>query len=101
MSYYTLSMAVEPHGSRGLNRLASRLTDLTQAGVIGPWHLGPWLDSRRVRRSIHFESAEDARLAEVEFRGPRPKSQPLPRALDRWDNEGGPSKTPTHHSVRE
>ena len=63
---HTLNMNVEPDGIRGLNRLATRLTDLVQANVIASWQLGLWVDGRRQQHSIHFESTKDAGLAEAD-----------------------------------
>jgi len=64
---HTLNMNVEPDGIRGLNRLATRLTDLVQANVIASWQLGRWVDGRRQQHSIQFESAKDAGLAEADM----------------------------------
>ena len=50
-------------GIFGVGRLANRLKALTDAGQIGPWHIGHWLDFKHTAIRIRFESATDGELA--------------------------------------
>jgi hypothetical protein len=42
---------------------ATRLKALTEAGKIGPWHIGHWIDFRHTALRIQFASSADGELA--------------------------------------
>jgi hypothetical protein len=50
-------------GIFGVGRLATRLKTLADAGQIGPWHIGQWIDFRHTAIRIRFNSVEDSQLA--------------------------------------
>ncbi len=54
-----------PHlrGSFGAGRLASRLKELESVDLIGPWHVGHWIDYTHTAIRIRFSSPADARAA--------------------------------------
>lgn len=50
-------------GIFGAGRLASRLKELEGADLIGPWHVGHWIDYTHAAIRIRFSSRADARTA--------------------------------------
>jgi len=50
-------------GIFGVGRLATRLKTLADAGQIGPWHIGRWIDFRHTAIRIRFNSVADSELA--------------------------------------
>lgn len=50
-------------GIFGVGRLATRLKTLADAGQIGPWHIGQWIDFRHIAIRIRFNSVADSELA--------------------------------------
>jgi|SRR5579872_553184 len=50
-------------GIFGAGRLASRLTELESVDLIGPWHVGHWIDYTHTAVRIRFSSRGDARTA--------------------------------------
>ena len=56
-----LSFAVA--GIFGAGRLASRLNELESVDLIGPWHVGHWIDHTHTAIRIRFSSRADARTA--------------------------------------
>jgi len=50
-------------GIFGVGRLATRLKTLSDAGQIGPWHIGHWIDFKHTAIRIRFESVADGELA--------------------------------------
>lgn len=50
-------------GIFGVGRLATRLKALADAGQIGPWHVGHWIDFKHTAIRIRFESVADGELA--------------------------------------
>jgi len=57
-----VDIRVDPPGLRGLNRLAARLNDMADLGIIEGWHLGRWADARKQAHQIVLHNAEDAEL---------------------------------------
>ncbi len=55
--------AVSPPNLPGLNRLAARLNEMKNCGVISDWHLGRWTDASKTRHVILFDTAADAAAA--------------------------------------
>lgn len=47
----------------GVGKLATSLKALTEAGKIGPWHIGHWIDFRHAAIRIQFASGADGELA--------------------------------------
>ena len=52
-------------GIFGVGRLASRLKELESVDLIGPWHVGHWIDYTHTAIRIRFNSPADARTAAV------------------------------------
>lgn len=50
-------------GIFGAGRLASRLKELGSVDLIGPWHVGRWIDYTHTEIRIRFSSRADARTA--------------------------------------
>ena len=50
-------------GIFGAARLASRLKELESVDLIGPWHIGHWIDYTHRAIRIRFSSPADARKA--------------------------------------
>ena len=50
-------------GVHGASRLASRLQELESVDLIGPWHVGHWIDYTHTAIRIRFSSPADARKA--------------------------------------
>jgi hypothetical protein len=50
-------------GIFGAGRLASKLKELESADLIGPWHVGHWIDYAHTAIRIRFSSSADARTA--------------------------------------
>ena len=50
-------------GIFGVGRLASRLKELESVDLIGPWHVGHWIDYTHTAIRIRFSSQADARTA--------------------------------------
>ena len=50
-------------GIFGAGRLASRLKELESVDLIGPWHVGHWIDYTHTAIRIRFTSRADARTA--------------------------------------
>jgi hypothetical protein len=50
-------------GIHGAGRLASRLNQLESVDLIGPWHVGHWIDHTHTVIRIRFNSRADARTA--------------------------------------
>jgi hypothetical protein len=50
-------------GLFGAGRLASRLKELESVDLIGPWHVGHWIDYTHTAIRIRFTSPADARTA--------------------------------------
>jgi hypothetical protein len=50
-------------GIFGVGQLAINLKALTEAGKIGPWHIGHWIDYRHTAIRIQFESSADGEFA--------------------------------------
>jgi hypothetical protein len=50
-------------GVFGAGRLASRLEELESVDLIGPWHIGHWVDDTHKAIRIRFSSRADARTA--------------------------------------
>ena len=50
-------------GIFGVGQLATNLKALTEAGKIGPWHVGYWIDFRHTAIRIRFSSTADGELA--------------------------------------
>ena len=50
-------------GIFGAGRLASRLKELESVDLIGPWHVGHWIDYTHTAIRIRFSSPADARAA--------------------------------------
>jgi hypothetical protein len=50
-------------GIDGASRLASRLIELESVDLIGPWHVGHWIDYTHTEIRIRFSSPADARKA--------------------------------------
>ena len=50
-------------GIHGAGRLASRLNQLESVDLIGPWHVGHWIDHTHTVIRIQFNSRADARTA--------------------------------------
>lgn len=50
-------------GIFGAGRLASRLKELESVDLIGPWHVGRWIDYTHTAIRIRFSSQADARTA--------------------------------------
>jgi hypothetical protein len=50
-------------GLFGAGRLASRLKELESVDLIGPWHVGHWMDYTHKAIRIRFSSRTDARTA--------------------------------------
>ena len=58
-------------------RLASRLKELESVDLIGPWHVGHWIDYTHTAIRIRFHSPADARTALINVgfsEGPPPIS---------------------------
>jgi len=60
-SQIVLTFAVP--GLFGAGRLASRLTELESVDLIGPWHVGHWIDYTHTAIRIRFSSRADAGTA--------------------------------------
>jgi hypothetical protein len=52
-------------GIFGAGRLASRLKELESGDLIGPWHVGHWIDYTHRAIRIRFTSRADARTASI------------------------------------
>ena len=52
-------------GIFGAGRLASRLKELESVDLIGPWHVGHWIDYTHTAIRIRFNSGADARTASI------------------------------------
>ena len=65
-------------GSYGAGRLASRLKELESVDLIGPWHVGHWIDYTHTAIRIRFSSPADARaaLSNVRFSAGQPRDAP-------------------------
>lgn len=50
-------------GIFGVGQLATSLKALAEAGKIGPWHVGHWIDFRHTAIRIRFGSTADGELA--------------------------------------
>ena len=50
-------------GIFGVGQLATSLKALTEAGKIGPWHIGRWIDFRHTAIRIQFGTSVDGELA--------------------------------------
>jgi hypothetical protein len=50
-------------GIFGVGHLATSLKALKEAGKIGPWHIGHWIDFRHTAIRIQFETRADKELA--------------------------------------
>ena len=50
-------------GIFGAGRLARRLKELESVDLIGPWHVGHWIDYTHTAIRIRFRSRGDARTA--------------------------------------
>jgi hypothetical protein len=50
-------------GIFGAGRLASRLKQLESVDLIGPWHVGHWIDYTHTAIRIRFTSRADAKAA--------------------------------------
>ena len=50
-------------GIFGVGQLATSLKALAEAGKIGPWHVGHWIDFRHTAIRIRFHSTADGELA--------------------------------------
>jgi hypothetical protein len=50
-------------GIFGVGPLATRLKALTEAGKIGPWHIGHWIDFRHTAIRIKFGTSADGEFA--------------------------------------
>ena len=50
-------------GIFGAGRLATRLKELESVGLIGPWHVGHWIDYTHTAIRIRFHSQADAKTA--------------------------------------
>ena len=53
-------------GIFGAGRLASRLKQLESVDLIGPWHVGHWIDYTHTAIRIQFSSPADARTALID-----------------------------------
>ena len=51
-------------GIFGVGRLAAQLNKLLEGGLIGIWHIGPWIDWHHKAIRIKFDSVEDGKLTE-------------------------------------
>jgi hypothetical protein len=63
-------------GIFGAGRLASRLKELESVDLIGPWHVGHWIDYTHTAIRIRFSSSADARTASTDIgfsAGPPPE----------------------------
>ena len=62
-------------GLFGAGRLASRLKELESVDLIGPWHVGHWIDYTHTAIRIRFSSPADARaaLSNVRFSAGQPR----------------------------
>jgi hypothetical protein len=58
-----LTFSVE--GIYGAGRLASRLKELESVDLIGPWHVGHWIDYTHTAIRIRFSSPADAATASI------------------------------------
>jgi hypothetical protein len=52
-------------GIFGAGRLASRLKELESVDLIGPWHVGHWIDYTHTAIRIRFSSPADAWTAMI------------------------------------
>ena len=50
-------------GIFGAGRLASRLKELESVHLIGPWHVGHWIDYTHTALRIRFSNLTDAKTA--------------------------------------
>jgi len=50
-------------GIFGAGRLATRLKELESVDLIGPWHVGRWIDYTHTAIRIRFGNQADARTA--------------------------------------
>jgi len=66
-------------GIFGAGRLASRLKELESVDLIGPWHVGHWIDHTHTAIRIRFRSQADARTAliNVGFAPAPPSDAPI------------------------
>lgn len=53
----------EVEGTLGVGRLASKLKELQSVDLIGPWHVGHWIDHTHQAIRVRFSSRADARTA--------------------------------------
>ena len=65
-------------GIFGAGRLASRLKELESVDLIGPWHVGHWIDYTHTAIRIRFRSPADARaaLSNLGFSADPPRDAP-------------------------
>lgn len=52
------------NGIFGVGRLATMLKTLAEAGRIGHWHVGHWIDFRHTAIRIQFDTFTDGKIAE-------------------------------------
>ena len=50
-------------GSFGVDQLATKLKAMERAAVIGPWHVGSWVDHTQQSIRIRFDSYDDGQTA--------------------------------------
>ena len=50
-------------GSFGVDQLATRLKTMESAAVIGPWHVGTWVNDTHQSIRIRFDSYGDGQTA--------------------------------------
>ena len=67
-------------GIFGAGRLTSRLKQLESVDLIGPWHVGHWIDYTHTAIRIRFTNRADARTASinVRFSAGQPRDAPEP-----------------------
>jgi hypothetical protein len=51
-------------GIFGVGSLATRLKALESVDMIGPWHIGNWIDYKHTAIRVQFNSVGDAKLAQ-------------------------------------
>lgn len=49
-------------GIFAVDRLASRLNELSDPDQLGPWHIGHWVDFKHTAIRIRFGTAADGKL---------------------------------------
>ena len=64
-------------GIFGAGRLASRLKELESVDLIGPWHVGHWIDYTHTAIRIRFSSPADARTALINIGFPPSLPEPV------------------------